>query len=304
MSAIFDLKYLRFELEYISCCSVLPVLATLQALDTVQLNYMRVQRKKSVADKANFAALGKLPENTVPKLTADNYDIFTTAFCSVVARTIGMIGILVDCDMRGVTSNYDSPWTNREDKIKNCLLHTGDCFKNYNITLYSLYSQYIGTKSVSYNIIDKCHSINNGCKHHQYFELHFWNDSYITNKATYATSNMNIAVYNDDRRNYTLENYYMIMLESFNYLAAARSACVLNDTKKINSFEQGLKDPQAIHWCIISIERWDNFPPVDQTFDIFYNKFSKYISKYKTLLSGSRRSSRIGTFNTQGGGGY
>ena len=57
-----------------------------------------------------------------------------------------------------------------------------------------------------------------------------------------------------------------------------------------------------IHWCIILKERWDNFPPAEQIFDIFYNKLSKYVSNYKTLLSGSNRSSRIGALNTQGGG--
>ena len=81
----------------------------LQVLDEVQLNYIRVQRTKSVADKSNFAALSKLPEITVPKLMADNCDIFTTSFCSVVGRTIGMNVIPIDFFMCGVTGNYDSP---------------------------------------------------------------------------------------------------------------------------------------------------------------------------------------------------
>ena len=76
----------------------------------------------------------------------------------------------------------------------------------------------------------------------------------------------------------------------------------MNDTKKINAFEQGLKYPQAIYWCIISKERWDNLLPAEQNFDIFYNQLSKYISKNKTLLPVSSRSSNIGDFDTQGGG--
>ena len=44
-----------------------------------------------------------------------------------------------------------------------------------------------------------------------------------------------------------------------------------------------------------------SFTPAEQTFDMFYNKFSRYISKYKTLSSGLNRSSRIGAFNTQVG---
>ena len=63
---------------------------------------------------------------------------------------------------------------------------------------------------------------------------------------------MNSAVYNGDHRNFTLETDYTIMLKAFNDLSAAGSAHALNGTKKINAFEQVLKDPQAIHWCIIS----------------------------------------------------
>ena len=92
------------------------------------------------------------------------------------------------------------------------------------------------------------------------------------------------------------------MLRAFNDLSAIGYSYALNDTKKTNKFEQGLKDPQAIHWCIISKERWDCVPPAEHAFDKFYNKISKYIRKYKTLLSGSRQSSRIGAFNTHGGG--
>ena len=43
-SAIFALKDLRFELEDRALCGAPPVLATLQALDAVQLNYMHAQR--------------------------------------------------------------------------------------------------------------------------------------------------------------------------------------------------------------------------------------------------------------------
>ena len=122
-----------------------------------------------------------------------------------------MNGITIDYFMHVVTGNYDYPWRNWQDKLNNCLLFTGNSFKNDNITLYSLYSQYIGTEGVGSNIINKYHSKKNGCKCHQEFQLHFRNDSYLTNKATAATSTMNSAVYNDNRRNFTLETYYTIM---------------------------------------------------------------------------------------------
>ena len=65
-----------------------------------------------------------------------------------------MNGITIDYDMRGVTGNYDCPWINWEDKLNNCLFCTVDSFNNYNITLYLIYSQYIGTKGVGSNIIN------------------------------------------------------------------------------------------------------------------------------------------------------
>ena len=111
-SAIVALKTLRFEIEDRARYGTLPVLATLQALDAVKLNYMHDQRTNNVVDKANFSALRKLPDITVPKFMAYNYDIFSTALCYVSVRTIGMNGISIDYAMCGVTGNYDSHWMN------------------------------------------------------------------------------------------------------------------------------------------------------------------------------------------------
>ena len=55
-SAIVAFKGLIFEPEDRARCGAIPVLATLQVLDAVQLNYTRVQQTNSVADKANFSA--------------------------------------------------------------------------------------------------------------------------------------------------------------------------------------------------------------------------------------------------------
>ena len=63
----------------------------------------------------------------------------------------------------------------------------------------------------------------------------------MTNKSTASTRTMNSAVYNGDHRNFTLGTYYKITLRSFNDLAASGYAHALNDTKKINTFGQGLK---------------------------------------------------------------
>ena len=72
-SEIVALEDLIFELGNRERCGALPVLAMIQALDVVQLNYMHAHQINSVADKSNFAALSKLPEITLPKLTAESY---------------------------------------------------------------------------------------------------------------------------------------------------------------------------------------------------------------------------------------
>ena len=126
VSAIVALKDLRFELKCRAHCGALPVLDTLQALYAVKLNFMHVQRTKSVVDISNFYALSKLPEITVLKLMAENYEIFTAAFCYAVKRTIGINGIPIDYVRCGVNGYFDSPWMTREDNLKNCPLHTSD----------------------------------------------------------------------------------------------------------------------------------------------------------------------------------
>ena len=88
--------------------------------------------------------------------------------------------------MRIVTGNCEYRWWNREDKLKNYIFRTEDCFKNYNIILYLLYSQYIGPEVVGSNISNKNHYKKNGRKCHYYFELNFQNDAFLTNKSTAA----------------------------------------------------------------------------------------------------------------------
>ena len=154
-AAAITLKAVRFELIDREKCGTLPDLAALQGLDAVSINLMRVQRTKSVQDKVSFAALSKLPEIVVPKLTATNYEIFNIAFTAVVARTIGMNLIPLDYVMRETIGNYGTAWPTRTEKLKNCILSTGASYLQDRETLYFLYVQYVGTEGVGLNIINK-----------------------------------------------------------------------------------------------------------------------------------------------------
>ena len=105
-AAIVTLKALRFELIDRENCGVLPDLVALQGMNAANINLMRIQRTKALQNEASFAALSKLPEIVVPKLTTMNYEIFNTAFTAVIARTIGMNSIPLDYVIRETIGNY------------------------------------------------------------------------------------------------------------------------------------------------------------------------------------------------------
>ena len=105
-AAIVTLKALRFELIDRENCGVLPDLVALQGMNAANINLMRIQRTKALQNEASFAALSKLPEIVVPKLTTMNYELFNTAFTAVITRTIGMNSIPLDYVIRETIGNY------------------------------------------------------------------------------------------------------------------------------------------------------------------------------------------------------
>lgn len=114
---------------------------------------------------------------------------------------------------------------------------------------------------------------------------------------------MNNAVYKGDRQNFTLETYYSIMSKAFNDLEAAGPAHSLSEQQKITKFKQGLKDPNAISWAITAKNQWNSFAAANQTFDAYYNKFSQFMTKFKTLSSSSSRTSPLAPMSTGRGRG-
>ena len=125
----------------------------------------------------------------------------------------------------------------------------------------------------------------------------------MENKATAATTAIANAVYKGDRQHFTLETYYSIMAKAFNDLAQSGPAHSLTEPQKITKFESGLCDDKAITWSITAKNQWNQLPPAEQTFDSFYNEFSKYMSKMKTLLGTSSQTSQISNCNTNRGRG-
>ena len=300
-ATVLALQAILFELKDRQICDELPTAAVLNNITAAQMAAMKAQKTQAVIDASNAKAVS-YPDMEVPKLTATNFDRFIIAFSAVAARTKGMYGIPIDYLLRASNGNYSDPWTTREEKLKMCVSLNGPNFQKDSQALYSLFIQYIGTEGVGSNIVNRFTRSKNGYQCYLDLDSHFRNDTHRENLASKANLSLSNVIYKGERRNFTLETYYSIMTKAFNDLALAGPTHALNEEKKVMTFEQGLRDPTAISWYITAKDRWNALPPHEQTFDAFYNEFSKYMNKFKVLSIPESRVSRIGSMDTSGRG--
>ena len=300
--AVISLQSILFELKDRERCNSLPTQVMLMGLNIRQVATLRAQRAQAMHDTAQDK-LATLPTMKVPKLTATNYETFNTAFTAVATRTMGTHGTTLDYLMRTENGNYDSPWESRKIKLKMCTRLTGPNFTRDSEALYSLYLEHVGNEGHGSNIVKQFKTNKSGYRCYHAFEAHFKNDAYLENKAMKEDQSIQNAGYRGDRRGFTLENYYDVMASAFNDLSQAGPAHCLNEQQKITKFENGLKDTNAISWAITAKNHWNSLPVPDQTFDNFYNEFSKYMTKFKTMSTPDSRASRIGQFESANGRG-
>ena len=297
---VINLQSILFELKDRERCDALPNLEMLSNIDLLQLTVMRSQRALAIHDSVQDR-LATLPVMAIPKLTDSNYDAFNTAFVALIARTMGISGTTLDYLTRTENGNFDSVWDSRRTKLKACTMLTGPRFKRDSEALYSLFVQHVGTEGHGSNIVKQFKTTKNGYRCYHAFEAHFKNDSYLDNKATKADQAIQNATYKGDRRTFTLESYYSIMSNAFNDLSQSGPAHALNEQQKITKFENGLKDSTAISWAITAKIHWNTLPVALQTFDTFYNEFSKYMTKFKTMATPDTRTARIANLGTAPG---
>ena len=113
---------------------------------------------------------------------------------------------------------------------------------------------------------------------------HFHNEAYKQNLATSANKSLNEVKYFGERRTFTLETYYDIMLKSFNILELAGIAHLLTEEQKIIKFESGLKEDKAISYSITSKSILDALPVNQRFFDSYNNTFSSFMNKHNILV--------------------
>jgi hypothetical protein len=148
-------------------------------------------------------------------------------------------------------------------------------------------NQHIGTTGVGSTFIHKYHVSRNGYKCFKDIDNHFNSDSFKQNKASRAIAALSNAVYQGDRRNFNIETYYSIMSTNFNALVNSGPDYALTEIQKIQKFEEGIKEVNAIKYCIDAKKDFDNLPPGLRTFDEYYNLFSTAMNKYITMTGTS-----------------
>ena len=301
--AIIAIKAILFELKERDKCDALPSRAALQGIDIAQIGILRSQRNQALEEDAQLDKESSSSSMTIPKLTATNYDEFITAFTALASRTMSSCGATLDYLMRENDGNYDAVWVSRAERLKNCAKHNGPCYRKDRETLYTLFIEHIGTTGLGSDVVNRYKRSKDGRSCYRDLNNHFKNESYLNNIATTANAAMSRAVYRGDKQHFTLETYYSIMSKAFNDLALAGPAYALSEHQKVTKFEAGLKDKTAINYSVIALNEWNNLPAANQTFDTFYNEFSKYMTKFKTMAEEPSRTSRIASLTAGGRGG-
>lgn len=285
--SVISLKAILFELKDRQRCGVLPNADMINAITMEQLIILRQTRSTAIEFKSRRSTSTQASTITIPKLTEDNYDQFHAAFTNLASRTIGINELPLDYLLRTIVGNYNSQYPSREAKLKACIVLRGDNFRTDSEHLYSMLNQHIGTTGVGSTFIHKYHISRNGYNCFRDIDNHFNSHSFKQNKASRATAALSNAVYQGDRRNFNIETYYSIMTTNFNALVNSGPDYALTEIQKIQKFEEGIKEVNAIKYCIDAKKDFDTLPPDQRTFDEYYNLFSAALNKYITMTGTS-----------------
>ena len=304
-SAVTALKSLLFELSDRDKCDALPNPMILGNIDNAQLTVMKNNRRTAIGI-ALMRKSQKLPDMSVPTLTASNFETFNTSFSSAVRRQMSLAGVSLSYLLHDhEVGNYEALWSTREERLHNCLKFNGPLFEDDMESLYSFLVQHVGTTGVGSNIVNKYKSSQDGRACYVELKRHFQNATYLENKATAANKIIAETKYYGDRRHFTLETYYTLMSQAFLELDQAGIVHNLTEEQKITKFESGLVEDKAITYSIQAKVQWNGFPLRDRTFDTYYNIFSASMNKHNLLTSShTNRRSRISSVGSQGGRGH
>ena len=303
--AMLNLLAIHHELRDRIRCGVVPDNNTLQNIDIFVVQFLRGNRSDAIQRLEALKTLAKsLPDMNIPKLTNTNYDEFLTSFTTMCDRIVGSFGIPISYLLRTTQrGNYmTGAYTTREERLHNCLVLQGPLFQADSQLLYSLYVQHIGTSGTGSNVVNAHRLTQNGRECFMDINNHYRNQSFRDTLASKAQQSIERAHYDGDRRNFTLESFYNIMVNAFNDLESAGPQFALREDQKVNQFLNKVKNATAVNYIVIAKREWNNLLP-PQTFDSFYNIFSSYMNQHRTLVDTPNQHRRINNTNTNRDGG-
>ena len=149
----------------------------------------------------------------------------------------------------------------------------GQAFNDNAETIYDLLVQYVGISGTGSNTVYRYSRSNNQRKCYLDLKVHeekkHSKDNAILQSAHY-----------DGNSKFTLKHYS----KAFFQLQEVGPVYTFTEAQKINSFENGIKDPTAIKFSITEKGGWNKLPENKQTFDTYYNSMSESYGRLQSLV--------------------
>ena len=273
----------RAELMMRTECGADLSTALLTAIDTDDMDDF-VRKHNSWKEYKKAASNMSLPSVTVPKLTKNNWKLYSQAIRELLTRQRGTHNIPLIYVIRQTTSNYDDRFSSTEEQLIKCIKLSGGKFRSDNSSVWSLLSEHaVGTEAES--IVNRYQSIRDGRAAWNALLAHMQSTSYVDNLKSHAMHKLTTSAYNGEKKNFGIVKYYQIHSEAHNDLASAGEP--LTDGMKITHFLQGMRDDTAMNFAITTKSE-----AAVNTFEEFYNSFSAKLSTKLTLTQPNQTSHR------------
>ena len=116
--------------------------------------------------------------------------------------------------------------------------------------------QHIGTSGTSSNNVSRRTRSKNVCKCYLDLRVHLKTGYYEETNVSKANTILHIA-HCDGKWEFTIKNYYNLVVKEFFQLKEVGTIYMLTESKKINQFENGIKEPTTINFSITEKSDWN-----------------------------------------------
>ena len=238
----------------------MPDLVTLEAIDANSLRTLVPNRTQAQETEKRLKSSDK-GEVEIPTLSSANFEDIEQKIKSAASRRVGATGIPLYYILRtDALGNYDTVWSNRLDKLKHCINLYGDDYTLDNYTLYDMLVGCIKTGSTGHTTLASYTVSKNGRQVLHNLQSMFVTTSTRDNKTSTANATIAGAFYDENKRNFRLEDYFNRINAAFVHLEEADTQYSLNEHQKIQKFAAGLHGNNIISQHIEAKTTWDKLP--------------------------------------------